>query len=69
MAQVVRSGGGGGADSGVALRKEVKHPVDIGCITDMTELEFEIKVFFNPLDLHGEGGTIRQMVNDGIDPG
>ncbi|MGI9535813.1 MAG: hypothetical protein ACR2PB_01990, partial [Desulfocapsaceae bacterium] len=55
--------------SGVSLREKVERAVDIGGITIMTHLQFEIDIFFNTVNIKRKRRTIGEVVNNGADAG
>lgn len=55
--------------SGVSLREKVERAVDIGGITIMTHLQFEIDIFFYTVNIKRKRRTVRKVVNNGADAG
>lgn len=51
--------------SGISPRKEMDDTVNVRGVADVSLFKFEVNVFFDTLDLYGEGWTTRKVVYDG----
>jgi hypothetical protein len=47
----------------------VKNPVDIGGVADVAEFQFELEVLLDAFYFQGESWTIREVINNGFNPG
>jgi hypothetical protein len=60
---------GGENCSGIPFGKKVNNPVNVRGVTDVTHFHVKIDEAFQPFHLHGQGGAVGQVIDQGLDLG
>ena len=52
--------------SGVSPGEKVEHPINVGSVTNVPELEFKVKILLNAFNSQEKSRTVWHVINNGV---